>query len=322
MNNKLVSIIIPVYNVELLIKDCLESVLNQTYKNIEIILIDDGSKDKSGLICDEYAKKDDRIIVIHKNNEGVSVARNIGIDKSKGDYICFIDSDDYISKYMVEHMLKKIEEEDSDIVVCNFVEEKNNKIIKKYYVDKDMIDTKKNFMRYIAFKCTWQCMIWNKMYKKTAIGDIRFKAGTKIAEDYLFLMEVLDRNVKKISYIDEVLYYYVRWDLSTLYTINIYDKYESIGAYIKISNILKQNGIEEYVLLQNKIICQYIIYSSILGKKDEKLEQFCKSCKKQILKSKKIKLIDKLKYILAVYFRKLYFFLVKGKYQNFDPYMK
>lgn len=315
MDNKLVSIIIPVYNVELLIRDCIESILNQTYKNIEIILIDDGSKDKSGLICDEYAKKDDRITIIHKENEGVSVARNIGLDKAKGDYICFIDSDDYISEYMIEHMLKKIEKEKSDIVVCNFASVRDNKIKEEFNVNKAMLDTAKNFMKNIAFEDTWQKAIWNKMFKKNAIEGIKFEVGMKIFEDYLFLMEILDKNVKKISYVDEVLYYYVRWDQSSLETISTYDKYEAIWSEIKIINILKQNGIEECFLEQNRIIRRYIIYSTILGKKDEKMEQYCKACKKGILNSKKVKLKDKIIYIISVYFRKLYFFIVKGKYQ-------
>ena len=104
--SKLVSVIIPVYNVERYLKKCIDSILNQTYKNLEIILVDDGSTDCSSKICDEYAKNDTRILVIHKANGGQSEARNIGISESKGEYIFFVDSDDYIEYNAIETMLE------------------------------------------------------------------------------------------------------------------------------------------------------------------------------------------------------------------------
>ena len=106
--NKLISIIIPVYNVEKYLEDCLNSVVNQTYKNLEIILIDDGSTDNSGKICDLYAKKDNRIVVIHKENAGVSSARNVGLKIAKGLYIGFVDPDDYIAEDMYEILYQNI----------------------------------------------------------------------------------------------------------------------------------------------------------------------------------------------------------------------
>ena len=120
MNNKhLISIIVPVYNVEKYIDKCIKSILEQTYKNLQIILIDDGSQDKSGQICDEYELQDNRIEVIHKKNGGLSDARNLGIKKARGEYIGFVDSDDYISKNMYEDMYKIIQEKDSDVCICN-----------------------------------------------------------------------------------------------------------------------------------------------------------------------------------------------------------
>ena len=117
MENKLVSIIIPVYNVEKYIKKCLDTVLCQSHHNLEIILVDDGSSDASGIICDEYAQKDKRVKVIHKENEGVSVARNTGIDIATGEYICFSDADDYLQLDYVEYLLKIANENDADIAV-------------------------------------------------------------------------------------------------------------------------------------------------------------------------------------------------------------
>ena len=116
----LLSIIVPIYNVEQYLERCIESIINQTYKNLEIILVDDGSKDNSGTIADTYASKDNRIKVIHKENGGLSDARNHGLDQSKGKYIMFIDSDDFIDSSMCEILFETAEKYFSDIVSCNY----------------------------------------------------------------------------------------------------------------------------------------------------------------------------------------------------------
>ena len=130
--NETISIIIPVYNVEKYLNKCLNSVIEQTYKNIEVILIDDGSTDNSGKICDEYAKNDIRIKIIHQQNGGVSTARNNGLEHATGKYITFVDSDDYIEKEMIETMAKKIMKKNADIVICGVTDrDEENNIINK-----------------------------------------------------------------------------------------------------------------------------------------------------------------------------------------------
>lgn len=116
----MISTIIPVYNVDNYLPKCVDSIINQTYKNLEIILVDDGSLDRCPDICDEYAKKDKRIIVIHKKNGGLSDARNAGLEIAKGEYISFIDSDDYINEHMYEDMLSAIENVDADLCICGY----------------------------------------------------------------------------------------------------------------------------------------------------------------------------------------------------------
>lgn len=116
--NNLISVIVPVYKVEKYIKKCIESIINQTYENLEIILVDDGSPDNCGKICDEYAKKDKRIKVIHKENGGVSSARNLGLEKSNGQYITFIDSDDWIEEEYCEILLTTLKEQNADCAIC------------------------------------------------------------------------------------------------------------------------------------------------------------------------------------------------------------
>ena len=121
-NEPLISIIVPVYNVEKYLSKCIDSIINQTYKNIEIILIDDGSTDSSGAICDKYALVDSRIHVLHIENSGVSNARNVGLNHATGDYIGFVDSDDYIEPNMYELLLEELIADDVDVVQCNHAE--------------------------------------------------------------------------------------------------------------------------------------------------------------------------------------------------------
>ena len=140
MDSEVISIIVPVYNVEKYLNQCLNSITNQTYKNLEIILVDDGSTDTSGSICDEYAKRDARIKVIHKENGGVSSARNVGLNIATGNYIGFVDSDDWIELNMYEFMIKKMQECKVDLVRCSHVKELDgNSIISKEYFNEEGI---------------------------------------------------------------------------------------------------------------------------------------------------------------------------------------
>lgn len=119
---KLLSIIVPVYNVKSYLKKCVESIINQTYTNLQIILVDDGSTDGSQDICDEFAQRDSRIVVIHKENGGQSTARNVGMDRAKGVYIAFVDSDDWLEPNMYEALISQLEKHEADIVACSFYE--------------------------------------------------------------------------------------------------------------------------------------------------------------------------------------------------------
>ena len=132
----LISVIVPVYNVEKYIRECLDSIVNQTYKNLQIILVDDGSSDNSGKICDEFAKKDSRITVVHQENQGAGAAKNTGLELIEGEYFSIIDSDDYIDLSMYEKMVSLMKQYDSDIVQCLFKQVYVNKIIMRQYSQK------------------------------------------------------------------------------------------------------------------------------------------------------------------------------------------
>lgn len=239
MNQKLISVIVPIYNVEKYLRKCIDSIINQTYKNLEIILIDDGSTDNSSSICDEYKKKDNRIVVIHKTNGGLSSARNKGLDISNGELISFVDSDDYIESNMLECLKANMDKYSSDISVCDFYYVKNGnkrksktEFKKKEYVssDKDKFNNIQNEYGPITV------YVWNKLFKKEVFNNIRFPEG-KIYEDSFVICELLDYS-KKVSYILKPLYYYVYRKDSITNTFNIkhFDKIDSCNEIIRFFN--------------------------------------------------------------------------------------
>lgn len=194
----LISLVIPIYKVEDFLRECIDSAINQTYKNIEIMLIDDGSPDNCGKICDEYALKDNRIKVIHKENQGLSQARNDGIDKSSGEYICFIDSDDYLHPEYVERLYDIIHKYKCDFSFCcfyqvdessNIVELKKNSAIIRSTED-ELVYSKFEYLNIInAHKGS--NMVWKNMFKRNIFDNIRFDYG-KYWEDCRMMYKVID----------------------------------------------------------------------------------------------------------------------------------
>lgn len=205
-----ISVIIPVYNVEQYLEKCLDSILNQTYKNIEIILVNDGSIDKSGLICDEYSRKYNNIKVFHKENGGVSSARNLGIDNATGQYLAFIDPDDYIDANMYEILVEKIVETNSDIAMCSFVYVKENENIVEDNSDEIIIFDKEEvlsryFNRVKPFNASF---LWNKLFKRELFEKDRLDVELKIQEDTEVLLRIFDK-VNSVVYIASPLYLYL-----------------------------------------------------------------------------------------------------------------
>ncbi len=189
-----VSVIIPVYKVEKYLRRCLDSVCRQTLKEIEIILIDDGSPDQCGDICDEYADKDKRIRVIHKKNEGVSAARNTGIENASAEYISFIDSDDMIRDNMMEHLYNAIHQNDADISFCLYEEIDGESLhMSEVSVSPEMklMDEKGAFDEFSDYRKLIEVTVWNKLFKKEIISKLRFDTNKKSAEDFEFLMRYL-----------------------------------------------------------------------------------------------------------------------------------
>lgn len=190
-----VSVIVPVYNVESYLRRCIDSILEQSHEDFEILLIDDGSTDISGTICDEYAEKDRRVITIHQENRGVSAARNAGLDRCSGAYISFVDPDDWIEKDMFRDMLRVIEEQNADFAVCNEVHvyTETHGIIKKcknHWPDLLGITTVKDddLYKLIFARSVIMC---NKIVKRSIIGEHRWNPDFSYGEDFVFLLEIL-----------------------------------------------------------------------------------------------------------------------------------
>lgn len=240
--NDLISVIVPVYNVEKYLPQCIDSILNQTIKNLEIILVDDGSLDNSGKICDEFSKKDDRIVVIHKENNGLSSARNAGLEIAKGNYIGFIDSDDWLDEHMYEILLKLLKENNSDISCCNFFKATDNKdkipsatneIVKSY----NNIEGLNNFYNDLYPQTV---VAWNKLYKRDLFENISYPIG-KIHEDEGTTYKLYYR-ANKITYTNRALYYY-RTTPNSITTskfnkkrLDIIDVYDEKVEFIKSIN--------------------------------------------------------------------------------------
>ena len=210
----LISVIIPVYNVEEYLTMCLDSVINQTYRNLEIILVDDGSTDKSGTICDEYALKDERVVVIHQKNGGLSAARNSGLDMANGDYIGFVDSDDYIDLDMYDLLLNFAIENNLDVSMCgSYNVFPDNKVKKRItFFNPVVTESKEQIINeiFINKRGGLSVSVCTKLYKRDVIISKRFTVG-KLSEDVFFIFEWL-ANTKRFGRIADCKYYYVQRD--------------------------------------------------------------------------------------------------------------
>lgn len=261
----LVSIIIPVFNVESYLGDCINSILNQSFNDFEVILIDDGSTDLSGKMCDQYSLADNRIIVIHQDNQGVSIARNNGIKLSKGKYIMFVDADDYISKYAIESHIYVYKNNNSDVTMSG------------YCIRPDQLASNINFYMSIqTYSCSFMFekmlsgdgsdgYLWNKMFKSDIIkkNNLQFREGIKVWEDMLFLMEYYMHS-NSISIFPDVLYYYRQRSDSAVNTLNISKEIDKLKVLQLIYTLPYQKTDVFYKYIDNIFIS---LYSNIVNRK-------------------------------------------------------
>ena len=191
----MISVIVPVYNVEPYLRKCLDSVIGQTYKDLEILVVDDGSTDQSGAVCDEYTK-DVRVKVFHTENRGLSCARNLGLDEAHGDWICFVDSDDWIEPGMFGALLEKAEESGADVAMCGYYREYPNQTI-------TFSPEERLFERDEALGCLLRgvisVMVWNKIYRRTLFRDVRFPDGRSFEDIATTHRVIKDSKVIRIT---------------------------------------------------------------------------------------------------------------------------
>lgn len=195
----MVSVIVPIYNAEKYLSECISSVLSQSYKDFELILIDDGSTDRSLNICNEFAKKDLRITVVHQENSGVSAARNNGLKNTKGEFVAFVDSDDYVEKNWLDLQVKAITTEGADVAVCGMKIDKQERILSKSSKAKEniLLDLQECGLMYSTF---------NKLYRRNLIHS-DFNDRLKFGEDLLFNLEYF-KNIKTIAVVSQALCFY------------------------------------------------------------------------------------------------------------------
>ena len=240
-----ISVIVPVYNVEQYLERCVNSIINQTYTNLEIILVNDGSTDNSGKLCDELAKKDERIRVIHKENGGLSDARNRGIDEAESDLVGFIDSDDYIDSDMYEVLLKNLNNTDADLSMCALYDVYNNTPEAQVANKETWELSSEQAIKMVMEAKILSVTAVNKLYRKSLFTDLKFEVG-KIAEDAFIMIKLLDK-CEKIVATNEKKYYYVHRE-NSITTQKFSTKFLNvIEAYEQNSNII----LEKYPKLKD-----------------------------------------------------------------------
>ena len=316
--NELISIIVPVYNVKDYLTRCISSLLQQTYSKLEIILVDDGSTDDSGKICDQYAFVDKRIKVFHKENGGLSDARNYGINKSSGKYLSFIDSDDYVAPNYIEILYELIKNESVDISICgcqySFDEYFNKTLVKK--------DDEKSFSSYEAII---ECLnirlrqsAWGKLYKRELFDSIRFPVG-KLYEDLAVVYDLLLK-CKRVAYVDAPAYYYsIRqgsimqsdFNLKQAVEIEIIDDEmdKVISKYNDLQKLTNARRIYSYFLVLRRILLstnpdEYIEIRKSIRKK-------IKSKSRGLLFDRTVKKNIKIKILSYMFGEKTYMFCQK-----------
>lgn len=215
--NELITLIVPAYNIELWIENCLYSIKNQTYRKLEIIVINDGSTDKTGKICDQIAEMDDRIYVIHQENYGVGEARNIGIQLSHGKYICFVDGDDYLEPNYVDMLYQNIRIYDAQMSICDYQEEYENGKLRRRLISDKKIGDANNILNDLFFHDEIGRCLWNKMLIGTVIkeNNILFQKEYLVGEDMQFLINYL-KNISRVVFTNHIGYHYLWRDGSAM----------------------------------------------------------------------------------------------------------
>lgn len=324
MKNELISIIVPVYKVEKYLERCVKSIQKQTYTNLEIILVDDGSPDRCGQLCDEFAKLDKRIKVYHKENGGISDARNYGIDKATGEYIGFVDSDDYIHESMYEKLYEAIKKSGTMISECGLTRVYKN-TLRPHYEGKDyfLVLDKQEYLKEFLENRKVYGSVWCKLIHRDIVKKIKFSVGM-IYEDALYNLELI-KNVDKFTLIsDSYYYYYIREDSYTTKPFNnrsmdYIDVIEKISEYTLVNfPEFKEQLLTRVAFAYVSIFNQLIEVDNYKNKKEYKiLKNKLKSIRLEIISSKNVPKNLRIAFLLLSINEKLYKFVL-SKYKKYE----
>lgn len=315
MNDK-ISIIVPIYNVEKYLEECIKSLVNQTYDNLEIILVDDGSPDKCGEICDRWEKMDDRIQVYHKKNGGLSDARNWGLKFATGKYVAFVDSDDYVEKNTYESAIKSIKEENAQIFIMGRAYlYGNEKEIKKIKHTRMVMNNEEALDRMNSLKY-YDVAAWDKVCERVLFKNIEFPIG-KLSEDWYTMYKILDR-ASKIVYDSNPLYVYRQRNCSITHSDNIKINEDPMYASEEVWKFIRK----KYPNIEPNAIARYVyaaigVYNNLLVYKRNSLDERKKILLninknyKVVRKNSDIGFARRVQLILIVKFNLLYNVLIK-----------
>lgn len=265
MDRPVVSIVVPIYNVEQYLEECVDSILDQTYMNLQVILVNDGSPDRCGEIIEKYRSADKRVVAVHKENGGAPSARNEGIKHAIGDYIAFVDSDDILHHNYIHELLKAALDDEAEIAVCDFIRFRKAKPYdtetyekRKMLIDRSMAI----FEMYKNDSIGWNC--WNKLYRRCLFEEIQFPEG-QVCEDKATIYKLFLKT-NKISYIKVPLYYYRvrKQSISSERSVKLY--MDSLHTNAVMERDFEIHGLNEEMLLAKSYSakCAFILYSDVI----------------------------------------------------------
>lgn len=300
-----VSMIVPVYGVEKYIGYCIESLLAQTHRNLEILLVDDGGKDQSGAICDRYAAQDDRIRVIHKPNGGAASARNVGMDTATGEYICFVDGDDAVHPDYVKELLTNLIDQNADMAVCGFRYWSRSGAVVIDCSNRGGCTGQEYLLRFLR---DWSCsLLWNKIFRREVIGQIRMAEGHKVDDEFFTYLVVM--NCQKVVLFETPLYDYRLRGSSAMQDMGphleriMLDRVEYLTTrYRNVAQRMPEIG-EAFFADTLDTITRYWYHSKNMPKAQKEIRSWVKAHTRSILTMKQ-PLRRKLTYLYQLYWKK------------------
>lgn len=290
--NKKISVIVIVYNIEKYLEKCVDSVRGQTYRNLEIILVDDGSTDNSGAICERFAAKDSRIVVLHKQNGGPGDARNVGTKNATGEYIAYVDGDDWIDQRMYEHMLCAIEKYQADVAICSYRSVYSDHIVDDYSTGNEVLfEGREALKAYIEEDERYQIQnaAWNKLYRRDVIQGLQFPRG-KWYEEIVYMAKLFERS-KRTIYLDKAYYNYVIEREGSIMTVGVNERIltDQMPAYFERSQFLRDIGEYELAACHD-----YFLYKRMLLTYTSFVRNRCRSALEYRKKKENLKKLKEL----------------------------